>query len=46
MFQEQLDNLRKVFQKLRQANLKLKPEKCQLFRKEVHYLGHIISPMR
>ena len=35
MLQEQLDNLRKVFQRLREAHLKLNPEKCQLFWKEV-----------
>jgi hypothetical protein len=34
-FQEQLDNLRKVFQRLQEAHLKLNPEKYQLFRKEV-----------
>ena len=43
-FQEQLGNLRKVFQRLWEAHLKLNPAKCQLFRKEVRYLGHIISP--
>jgi hypothetical protein len=34
-FQEQLDNLRRVFRRLREAHLKLTPEKCQLFRKDV-----------
>jgi len=43
-FQEQLENLRKVFQRLRKAHLKLNPVKGQLFRKEVRYLGHIVSP--
>jgi len=33
IFQEQLNNLRKVFQRLREAHLKLNPAKCQLFRK-------------
>jgi hypothetical protein len=33
-----------VFQKLREARLRLNTEKCQLFRKEVRYLGHIVSP--
>jgi hypothetical protein len=41
-FQEHLDNLRKVFQRLRGAHLN--PEKCRLFHKEVRYLGHIVSP--
>jgi hypothetical protein len=43
-FQEQLDNLRKVFHRLREAHLELNPAKFQLFRKEVRYLGHIVSP--
>jgi hypothetical protein len=38
-FQE-LDNLRKVFQRIREARLKLNPGKCQLFQ-EVRYLGHV-----
>jgi hypothetical protein len=42
-FQKQLDNLQKVFQRLREAHLKLNPEKCQLFRREVRYLSHIVS---
>ncbi|GBN75169.1 Retrovirus-related Pol polyprotein from transposon 297 [Araneus ventricosus] len=41
-FQEHLNNIRKVFQRLQKANLKLSPKKCRFFRKEV-YLGHIIS---
>jgi hypothetical protein len=40
-FQEQLYNLRMVFQTLREAHLKLNPENCQLFQKEVRYLGHV-----
>ena len=43
-FQEHLDNLLKVFQMLREAYLKLNPEKCHLFQKEVRYLGHTVSP--
>ena len=34
-FQGQMDNLRKVFPRLREGHLKLNPEKWQLFRKEV-----------
>jgi len=42
-FQEQLENTRKMFQRLWEAHLILNPEKCQLFRKEVRYLSHIVS---
>jgi len=34
-FQMQLDNLRKLFLRLREGHLKLNPEKCQLFQKKV-----------
>jgi hypothetical protein len=43
-FQTHLDNLRKVFQRLPGAHLKINPEKCRLFQKEVWYLGHMVSP--
>jgi hypothetical protein len=43
-FQEHLLNLQKVFQWFREARLKLNPEKCQLFRREVRYLGRNVSP--
>jgi hypothetical protein len=45
-FQERLLNLRKVFQRFREARLKLIPEKCQHMQKEVRNLGHIVSPER
>ena len=32
-----------VFDRLREANIKLKPGKCQFLMPEVKYLGHIIS---
>lgn len=35
--------LRIVFQRIREAGLKLKAKKCELFRKEILYLGYIIS---
>ena len=41
--QEQLERLRAVFDKLRNAGLKLKPSKCNFFKKEIRYLGHIVS---
>jgi hypothetical protein len=46
IFQEHLLNLRKVFLWFREARLKLNPEKCELFRKEVQYLGQIMLPER
>ena len=42
-FEEMLENLQKVFDRLREAGLKLKPKKCFLFAKEVSFLGHVIS---
>ncbi|XP_059420291.1 uncharacterized protein LOC132155519 [Carassius carassius] len=42
-FQEHLGRLDEVLIKLRQANLKVKPTKCNLFATQVQYLGHIIS---
>ena len=38
-----LRNLREVFERVRGAGLKLKPSKCELFREEIAYLGHIIN---
>lgn len=42
-FHEHLTRLDGVLEKLRQANLKVKPSKCNLFSTQVHYLGHVIS---
>ena len=42
-FDVMIENLDKVLIKLRDAGLKLKPRKCQLFAKEVEILGHVIS---
>ena len=42
-FEEALENLHLVFQRLREANLKLKPKKCFLFQPKVTYLGHVVS---
>ena len=43
IFEEHLKHLSTVLQKLRQANLCLKPSKCALLRQEVVYFGHKIS---
>ncbi len=42
-FNEHLARLQLVFDRLREHGLKLKPSKCQLVRKEVQYLGHLVS---
>ena len=40
---EGLQRLEAVFQRLRAANLKLKPEKCKLLQRETKFLGYILS---
>jgi hypothetical protein len=40
---EHATKLREVFDRIRENRLKLKPEKCEFLRKEVSYLGHVIS---
>ncbi len=40
---ESLQRLEKIFQRLLDANLKLKPSKCIFFQKSVKFLGHIVS---
>ena len=42
--EEHIANLRKVWSRLSQAGLRLKPSKCKLFQKEVKYLGYVVSP--
>ena len=42
-FGETIENLEKVFSRLRTAGLKLKAKKCHLFQEEVGFLGHIVS---
>ena len=32
-----------IFQKLKAAGLKLKEPKCDIFKRGIHYLGHLIS---
>ena len=40
---EHLKRMEGVFQKLKDAGLKLKPNRCQLFKKSISYLGHVVS---
>eukprot|EP00731_Ephydatia_muelleri_P028380 Em0020g24a len=42
-FDEHLCHVANVLSHLRQAGLKLKPEKCYFLQQEVRYLGHIVS---
>ena len=42
-FKDHLANLQAVFERLRQAGLKLQPKKCEFLRRKVRYLGHIVS---
>ena len=41
--EDQIERLRRVFQKIDEAGLHLKPLKCEFFKKRVEYLGHIVS---
>ncbi|KAG7295451.1 hypothetical protein JYU34_021634 [Plutella xylostella] len=36
-------NLLDVFERLRQVNLKLNPSKCDFLKKEILYLGHVVT---
>jgi len=42
-FKEHLSRLEAVFERMAKAQLKLKASKCQLFRFEVNFLGHVVS---
>ena len=43
-FDDVLDKLDAVLDRLHRAGLTLNPEKCALFRTEVAFLGHVLSP--
>ena len=40
---EHVQHIREIFRRLDEAGLKLKPSKCDFFKKEVRYLGHVLS---
>lgn len=42
-FTQHLENLSQVFECLKQADLKLSPQKCTLFKDQVTFLGHVVS---
>ena len=42
-FEDHMQDIEEVFQKIRKARLKLGPEKCHFAFKEIKFLGHIIG---
>ena len=42
-FEEHITRLEKIFQRLRDVNLKLSPKKCEFFKRKVKYVGNIVS---
>ena len=43
-FATHLEHLDEIFQRLRAANLKLKPSKCRFAVQRVEFLGHVLQP--
>jgi len=41
--QEHMTHLSQIFEKLSKATLKLQPEKSEFLRKEIEYLGHVVT---
>jgi hypothetical protein len=44
-FEGYLANLMAVLVRFREYGLKLKPKKCELFQKEVEFLGRVVGPI-
>jgi len=44
--QEHNERLREILERLRQFNFKLEPEKCEFWKTELNYLGHIVTSER
>jgi len=42
-FTEGLERLGRIFDRLLEANLKLKPSECAFFQKKITFLGHVVS---
>ena len=42
-FEEHLEHVKLVLQRFKLKGIKLKPSKCELFRNQVRYLGHLVT---
>lgn len=42
--QEHMVNLSKIFQRLRETGFKIQVDKCEFLKKEVDFLGHVVTP--
>ena len=40
---DHLKHMELVFEKFREASIKMKVSKCEFFKKEIEYLGHLVS---
>jgi hypothetical protein len=41
---EHNSKLRGIFQRLREHNLKIEPDKCEFLKEELNYLGQVVTP--
>lgn len=41
---EHLDNLKKIFKRLREAELKIQIDKCSFLQNQTEFLGHVLTP--